>query len=171
MAATKAATKAVTQRKPSRQRGKGGGTGSRPTQDETLDRVLACVKIRRDGGTWQDCADAGHYSDKSNAQKAVTAFLRTEVRDGIEELRLIQHMRYEELYRDLSDLAARQRRYGIMDATDRVLTLMRDYNKFQGLNAPTKIELTDEMDREIQALAAQMEDGTWGITDATEGKG
>jgi len=149
---------------PGRSRAKGSPA---PPADETLDKLARALEMRANGHTYQDIVDAGIYTDPGNACHAVTKYLRDRANEAVDDLRAIQHMRYEALFRELREdrnmAASLTTRMAI---TDRLLTLMRDYNKLQGLNAPTKIEITDEMDREIQALAAELgADGVFGITD------
>jgi hypothetical protein len=131
-----------------------------------LEKQRIALQARLQGATYDaiariDYHGAPLYANRQNAQKAVLAALSSQVADTVDQLRSVQAARYERLVRamwaqalNLDPMALTQlRRY------------MADYNRLMGLNAPTRIEVSDEIDREIALLASQLgDDGTYDIT-------
>jgi hypothetical protein len=149
-----------------------GSTGARPTKDETLIKRSKAVTLRMAGATYDEIARTEHngrplYANRQNARVAVLRALEERHYEGIDQYRELQRARYERLVRTLYPRALG----GDLDAMGELRRMMADLNRLLGLNMPTKIEVTDSMDAEIAALAAQLgEDGTWDITGIPEGE-
>lgn len=142
-----------------------GSTGARPTADEVLQRRNKALVLRQAGATWDEVARGAGYANRQNARQAVMKHLEEHAVENVHQLRALEGARLDRLQRTLWTRALG----GDLDAIDRTLRIMDQRAKLLGLNAPTKIEITDEMDREIQQLAALMDDdGTWNITGIPE---
>jgi hypothetical protein len=152
-----------------------GSTGARPDKDVVLRKRAAAVTGRRNGLTYQEIADIRGddgkplYANRQNARAAVLAALQDRMDEAVDQYRAVQGDRYERMIRSLWATANQGGGRGL-DAMAELRRVMADLNRLYGLNVPTKIEITDEMDREISALAAKLgDDGTWDITGIPDG--
>jgi hypothetical protein len=123
--------------------------------------VTRAVQARRDGATWARAAEAGGYNDRSACHKAVTAFLRANAIETVEEYRQLFLLRYERLIlnlmpRALGSPSATPPIPGDLDAAIEVRRLTAEMSRLVGANAPTKVEVTSELDEEIKALAVEL---------------
>lgn len=128
---------------------------------KTREREKQALSMRRAGATYQQIADALEYGNPSNAHRAVFRALdRIPVEDA-KELRTVECAR-------LDALQAAHWRLAVGGNTKNariILQVMERRARLLGLDAPTKVELTDDMDAQIRALAAELgNDGTWDVT-------
>lgn len=152
------------------------GTGNRPNTDQSLEMVTRAVQARRDGATWQAAANAAGYNDRSQCRKSVLAFLRAEAVETVEEWRTLLVMRHERRLLTLMPVALGQRNPDgtwatppDMDALIECRRIDAELARLVGANAPTKVEVTTELDAEIKRLAEELSIGHTGdITEAAE---
>lgn len=138
-----------------------GSTGSRPTADEVLQKRTRALQARNAGMTWDQAAKVAGYSNRQNCQKAVLELLQTHAVENVEQYRALTSARLERLLASVWARAAG----GDLAAWDRAERAVMDLAKLHGAIMPTKIEITDEMDREIAALAEALQVGdTFDIT-------
>lgn len=135
--------------------------GKRVSQADILENRRKAVTLRQAGATYEEIARTLGYNDRSNARKAVLRALEDHLAEDVSHLRAMQNARYLRLLRVVwADAIG-----GDGDAYDRAMRTMDAMNRLNGLNAPTRIEVTDEMDREIATLAASLtDDGSWNVT-------
>jgi hypothetical protein len=139
-----------------------GSTGARPTADEVLQRQTKALQARNSGLTWEQTAQFAGYSNRQNAQKAVMKLLQANAVESVDEHRALSALRLERLLQSVWARALQ----GDMAAWDRAERAVMDLARLMGSIMPTKIEVTDEMDREIKALAAALSKGdAFDITD------
>jgi hypothetical protein len=102
------------------------------------------------------------YANASNAQKAAMQLLEDTAAETVEQYRAITSRRLERLLASVWSAALS----GDGPAFDRAERTVMDLAKLHGAIMPTRVEITDEMDREIAALAQTLatEDGTFDIT-------
>jgi hypothetical protein len=142
-------------------RRKGGTPGSRPTKAEVLQKQTRVLQARLAGMTWAQSAKVAGYANASNAQKAALQLLEDQASTTAESYRHLTSMRLERLLATVWSAALG----GDGAAWDRARQVAMDLAKLHGSIAPTRLEITDEMDREIAALAATLgSDETWDIT-------
>jgi hypothetical protein len=149
-----------------------GSTGARPPRDEVLEREAKAILLRTAGATYEEIARTEHngrrmFANRQNARAAVLRALERRHYEGVDNYRELQRARYERMIRATYSAAIA----GDWEAFTHLRLVMQDLNRLLGLNMPTRLEVTDEMDREIQTLAAAFQelDGTWDITGIPEG--
>lgn len=142
-------------------RKKAGSPGARPPADEVLAKQTKAITLRQAGATYDEVAKLVGYANRQNARQAVLAALEGRRIEAVDEYRALNNARYERMIRTLWATA----HSGDLDAMAELRRVLQDQNRLLGLNAPTKVEITDQVDAEIKALAAQLsEDGSWDIT-------
>lgn len=142
-------------------RKRNGSTGARPPRDEVLEKQHKVLVLRAAGASYEEIAKAVGYANRQNARAACLAALNAQVHEAVDSLRNLEGARLDRLQRAIWSAALS----GDLNAMDRVLRIMDARARLYGLNAPTKLEITDEIDREIQMLAASLgSDETWDIT-------
>jgi hypothetical protein len=118
----------------------------RPDYVRQVEKCIRAATMRREGLNSREIADALGYKSTSGASAAVRFGIELlQIAEPADTLRLVQMNRIERLIRVLWD----QAESGDVDAIDRVIKLMQEESKLQGLYAPIKID----MDAEIRALA------------------
>lgn len=143
-------------------RRKGGTPGSRPTKAEVLDKQKRVLEAKKAGMTWAQAAKVGGYANASNAQKAAMALLEDTASETVEQYRAVSSLRLERLLAAVWANALA----GDGAAWDRARQVTMDLAKLHGAIMPTRLEITDQMDREIAELASTLAaaDGTFDIT-------
>lgn len=102
-----------------------------------------------------DCPRCHLYHDARGAHRAVQRYMQTErelTTNRKEELRERQLARLDRMWEGLS--AALQS--GDTDAVRAAVRLAEREARLMGLDAPTKVQVSDELDGEIEALMAQL---------------
>lgn len=142
-------------------RRKGGTPGSRPTKAEVVVKQTKALQAKQAGMTWAQAAKVAGYANASNAQKAAMQLLDDTASETVEQYRALTSRRLERLLATVWTQALG----GDGAAWDRARTITMDLAKLHGAIMPTRLEITDEMDREIAELAAilQAEDGAYDI--------
>lgn len=150
-------------------RRRGGNPGSRPTKAEVLEKQTRVLQAKQAGMTWAQAAKVAGYANASNAQKAALALLEDTAAETVEQYRAITSRRLERLLATVWSAALA----GDGAAWDRSRVITMDLAKLHGAIMPTRLEITDEMDREIAELAATLakEDGAYDIASMESAEG
>jgi hypothetical protein len=128
-------------------------------QDEAEVKALRAVELRLAGATFQRIAEALGYADKSGAKKAyerALASLRDDLAPSIAQHRTEQLLRVETLLVGLWGKARDPNNPDQLRATDSIRRLLERQAKLLGLDAPVKVQVSDEIDEQIEALLSQM---------------
>lgn len=104
---------------------------------EITDKERQALELRKAGASFDQIAERLGYSDRSGAHRAVSRALQSVLKEPAEELRALEAERLDRLllafWNDALD--------GDVKAADRVLRIMDQRAKLQGLNMPTKIDV------------------------------
>lgn len=148
-------------------------------------RRIRCVYLRMAGHTYEQIAEAVGYTDRKTARDAVMAALDGVLVEGVEQMRELEGMALLQQRRALWPLAMGEPavKGGVAEdgsliedrdavppdvEAHRVLVRIADrYAKLNGLDAPTKIDLTGgDIGEQLGDLRAAMaEDGSYSVTD------
>lgn len=112
------------------------------------DRQIEALKLRTEGKSFPEIAQALGFSGPSGAFQAVETALRATLREPAAELRTLEVERLDELLKGLWATATA----GDTTAVDRVLKIMERRAKLLGLDAPSKIDITER----VRVLAEEM---------------
>lgn len=144
-------------------RKRNSGTGNRPNEDQRLEMVRTALQVRRDGGTWDMAAREAGYADKGSCHHSVTRFLRQNAVESAEEYRQLQLLRYErQLLAVLPFALGRRGNDGSwidrpnLAYLEEARRLGDSIARLVGANAPSKVEVSSEIDAEIKRLAAEL---------------
>ena len=126
-------------------RGGNRRTGS-PDMIDAAQRQTEALRLRQQGKTFAEIAQALGYSDPSGARNAVMAALREATTEPNNEMRALELTRLDALHAALWPLALA----GELGATDRILKIMERRAKIMGLDAPS-----DTSEKELDELIAK----------------
>lgn len=132
---------------------KGTNPGQRPPRDQVLLKRTLALEARRDGKTWDATAAYAGYSNGPNARRAVLALLDDHAAETVDQYRTLNTLRLERLLLRVTPLALA----GNLAATAEARKLIAELSRLQGSYMPTKIEVTTEMDRQIEELARRVQ--------------
>lgn len=130
----------------------------RPAREvELTKRRSQAVALKLGGATWQQIADQLGYSDRGAACKDVSRALeqsRAELRENAEELRTLQHERYQRLLMAVWPMAVQ----GDLRANEQAARLVDRITNLLGLNAPIQHEVitVDAVTARIRDLSEQL---------------
>jgi len=125
------------------------------------EREKQALSMRRAGATYAQIADAVGYGTPSNAHRAVFRALDRIPTENAEQLRIIESARLDAI----QTAHWRPAVTGNPANARIVLKVMERRAKLWGLDAPTRVESTPDLDAEIKMLAAQLDnDGSWNVT-------
>ncbi|WP_053207971.1 hypothetical protein [Jiangella muralis] len=117
-------------------------TKNSPDPDQ-VDREAQCLRYRREGKTYDDIAILVGYADRSGARKAVERALKRVIVENVDELRILEAQRLDELQQAIWDKALRfEPALGDDKALTGILRIMVRRAKLLGLDMPTKTEVT-----------------------------
>lgn len=134
-------------------------------QLEAFQRRMKAVRLRASGATYEQIAQAIGYGDKSSARQAVMAVLKAHYDETAPDRNTL--LLRELMTLDTLQMAAwKGAMSGDPESIRVVVRIMERRSRMLGIDAPTKIEITDELDREIASLTATMaEDASWDVDD------
>lgn len=156
---------------------------------ETAKRDAEAAKLRSEGKTYDQIAEALEFSDRSLARRAVERALAATVREPADELRQLELIRLDALWVEAVKVMTTEHITvnngrvievdGVplkddaptLQAIDRLLKIMERRAKLVGLDSPTKVEVlsVDALDREIERLTAELGSSEADETTAAEG--
>lgn len=132
-------------------------------QLEAFNRRNKAVRLRASGASFQQIATHVGYKSRSSAHDAVMSALQAHWDETAPDRQTL-------LLRELATLDTLQMAAwkgamsGDPESIRVVVRIMERRSRMLGIDAPTKIEITDELDREIAALTATMaEEETWDV--------
>lgn len=150
--------------------GKGGNPGRNGAKDRQMAKRTRALELRDAGWTldaiaaseWPEGSGKRLYGHRQAARRAILQALEAHESETVREYRALNTRRLERLLRACWEAALTPN----LDAIREARMLIADLSKLQGANMPTRLELTDDMDREIEELVAalQVDDDTWDIT-------
>lgn len=125
---------------------------------DTEHRRKQAVALRLGGAPWQAISDQLGYSGPAAACKDVGRALAAsaqELRQGADQLRTLQHQRYERLLMAVWPQAVQ----GDLRANERAERLINRISELHGLNAPIQHEVitVDAVTARIRVLAEQLD--------------
>lgn len=119
---------------------------------DTLARADRAWRARVLGATWAQCAELAGFSDESGARRAVKRVYGEVPQVEREELR--------RLWRDRLEVVARQAMQDVLDRRPGAVTsyvrLMQAAARLDGLDEPSRLELSTPSEREIVAWVDAM---------------
>lgn len=96
----------------------------------THNKRVRCVELAAEGMSYDEIAQTVGYSNRGSAHKAVTAALRAQQADAVNELRVLELNRLDALQRAFWDAALT----GEISAVDRVLRIIQARVRILGLD-------------------------------------
>lgn len=154
-----------------------GGRGRFIKSPSTAKRDAEAARLRAEGKTYDEIAEALKFSDRSLARRAVERALAVAVREPADELRHLELIRLDALWMQAAKvmttehLTVNQGRViegpdglplkddaPVLSAIDRLLKIMERRAKLVGLDAASKVEVmsVEAIDREIADLTAEL---------------
>jgi hypothetical protein len=156
-----------------------GPNGRYERSPATAERDARAAQLRADGWTYPAIAAALGFASKGHANDAVKRALAATVREPSDQLRALELERLDKMYRAATGVLERphvtvsQGRVVVMPgqdggevpvpddapvltAIDRLLKVQERRAKLLGLDAPLKVDVSDETDREIRQLAERL---------------
>ncbi len=128
---------------------------------EAREREKQALSMRRAGATYLQIADTLGYGNPSNAHRAVFRALDRVPLENAHQLRMMECLRLDALQTAHWTPALA----GNAPNARIVLRVMERRARLLGLDAPSRMEISEEVDAEIKSLvAALVEDETWDIT-------
>jgi len=126
-----------------------------------IEKATKALQAKTAGATWAQAATLAGYANGSNAQKAAMRLLEDNAAETVEQYRSVTSRRLERLLAVQWAAALG----GDGPSWDRARQISMDLAKLHGAIMPTRLEITDEMDREIAELATILAatDGTYDI--------
>jgi hypothetical protein len=103
---------------------------------ETNNKIEKAVKLRAMGHTYEQIAAMCGYSGRQSAQKAVQNELKRRVSSNVDEMRTLQHLALEELWRLLWSRLYTKKGIVALRVVDRLLKVMDQEAKLYGLYMP-----------------------------------
>lgn len=151
-----------------------GGNGAFVRSPDTAERDAKAARLRAEGKTYQQIADALELSDKGHAHQCVSRALTAIVREPAEQLRAIMLERLREAYtvaRDImmathfahsggkvvydADMKPVTDPGPRLSAVDKVINVLGREAKLLGLDAPTQVSIMTL--EQVQAEIARLE--------------
>jgi len=132
-----------------------GGSGS-PATWETQQQAVA---LRAGGATYREIGRALSI-DHTWARRLVVDAIRENTAANVDELRAQEGERLEKLHRAIWPQALGNPRQNVEPNLRAALTVIRIAERrarLFGLDAPVRVEVSDQIDRQLQELAAQIE--------------
>jgi transcriptional regulator len=105
--------------------------------------AIEALELRKAGATYEAIAQQLGYSNRNSAHRAVQTLLRRRTTENVDELRVLENERLDDLLRAVYDVALA----GGDKAIDKVLRIMERRARMWGLDAPTQTHVTG--DKEI----------------------
>jgi hypothetical protein len=140
-----------------RQRTKRIGPGDRGRRVAAQVRDEQALELRIGGYTFQAIADALQFDSRRSAQRAVDRALdreREAIADQVDEYRTLMLVRLERATRAVWPQVVR----GDLFAVDRDVRLADRQAKLLGLDAPTRVAITDDTRERVQSLVDRLRD-------------
>lgn len=122
---------------PSKRRGR----GNTKAEVALAEKRAQALRLRLEGVTYRDIADRLGWKNQGSAYKAVQVEIQAIVAEPAEEVRLMELDRLNDMYAQLST----KRRAGDTDAIRTSLRIMERRAKMMGLDAPTRIDITQRI--------------------------
>lgn len=135
-------------------------------QEERYRRALA---LRLSGASWDEVAAQVGYANGSAASRAVLARIRDTTNQAASEWRDLENARLERLLRGVWPRAINPQDRQQMSAVKQALDIIRAQRDLNGLDAPRRVDITTELDREIDDLLAELKGRADGSQPATQG--
>jgi transcriptional regulator len=104
----------------------------------TSDRKLKALEMRKKGISLQEIADELGFSSPSATAKAITAALEYVLREPAEELRTLELIRLDAMFKVCYDEILA----GNLDAVEKGLKVQARRAKLLGLDMPEKVDMT-----------------------------
>ena len=108
-------------------------------QEAAHERQLAALKLRRTGMAYEDIAIRLGYKCRSSAYYAVKAVLERREREPANEVRAMELGRLDRMLQTLWPRVE----FGDLEAMDRALKIMERRAKYEGLDRPSAVALTN----------------------------
>lgn len=124
-----------------------------PRKLRAHERATEAIKLRRLGLTYEEIGERLGIS-KAQAWKSCARFLATVPIEDVEAVRTIELDRLDLVVKVLMPKVVA----GDLQAIDRLLRVMERRAKMQGLDAPTKIDITAELERMAKDAGLSDED-------------
>jgi len=122
-------------------------------RSQTADRQRQAVQLRLHGHTFQTIADRLGYANRGTAQKAFMAGLERWGRQDVAELREVEVARLDSYLASIAPQVAK----GSLLAIDRAVRISERRCKLLGLDAPTRLTITDEaLEAERERLQSEV---------------
>lgn len=118
--------------------GKGGILGARAKNTVFRAQAIHALELVKAGNSWREAARISGYSDVSNCHRAVKKLMDKRMVESVDELRALENERLDELALSVWDAA----RAGNWKAMENALRIMERRAKLNGLDAPTRSELS-----------------------------
>jgi hypothetical protein len=116
-------------------------------------RQLEAIQLRRDGNTFQVIAERLGYSNRSAAEKAYLAGLERWGSKDVADLRDAEVDRLDSYLASIAPQVAK----GSLYAIDRAVRISERRSKLLGLDAPTKLEISDKaLEEERERLKGEV---------------
>lgn len=153
------------------------GEKMRIRMQQSADREVAAIELRRKGLTYQAIADEIGYANAKGAQKAVQRGMQRALQEPADELREIEAARLDWAMSRIWG----QVESGDLKAIGTMLRIMERRAKLLGLDAPTVVQNdvtlfdgSNDLDREVMRLAEILAGNTYavggGVEDVVEGE-
>ncbi|WP_156759646.1 hypothetical protein [Microbacterium karelineae] len=123
-----------------------------PVKADAARRASEAWSLRVAGFTWEEIADQVGFSDAPGAHRAVKNFFDDVPQPDREQLRELARERGEALWKQAFADALEQRPGAVRAA----VAVMQRQAALDGLDAPTRTEVSLETDREIDELVAEV---------------
>ena len=140
-------------------RGKRTTTDGRrnPSKDQQLRRESEALALRIAGATFDEVAHALKLYGRSDAHKLVTRALSRHQAEQVDEMRLVEGARLDRMTRAVWAAAVQ----GDVEAVRAVIRISERRARLFGLDAPQRVNISDDVDEQIRQLSAQLaDDGT-----------
>jgi hypothetical protein len=102
------------------------------------DRINQGIRLRKAGLTYDQIAAQLNWHSRQAAHAAITGALAAERRESVDELRVVEDLRLDDMLRAIYAEALK----GGFGAIDRVLKIMERRSKLWGLDAPVRTEVS-----------------------------
>ena len=115
------------------------------------DKQRQALEMRKAGATYDDIARALGYSQPAVAHKAVKTALKFSLRDVAEDVRDIELHRLDQALLAIWPGV----RSGDLKSIDRFLRIMERRARFLGLDVPTKVEQSGDMESVVRIIRGE----------------
>lgn len=131
----------------------GCGRGYNTPDSGVIARERRCLELRLCGRSFDVIADEVGYANRSAALKAVRRALARTLQEPADELRQVELARLDALHEVVWTMALA----GDLHAVDRVLRIAERRARLMGLDAPTRVRVSEgAADREVELAAAEI---------------